>query len=409
MSKIKSFILAIYNFIIDHIPNIKTWFKDLKYRFLPVKKNRILFSSFCGSNCSCNPKAVFEYLLENYKDKFEFVWLFDFKSNPEIPQEVKENCKCVQFNSDESDYYKATSGVWCFNHRNTHYFHKKKSQLYIQTWHGDIGFKAIEKRCCKTPEDFKSPYVRKSIKDSKVTDILLVGSQWGYDNMRESYFYEDGEILRCGSPRNDVLFKTDDIDFREKICERYNISPDKKICLYAPTFRTGFNVREVLFNGGNTAHEIINSLEKRFGGEWILFIKYHPASIGKYSAASFIDGKSVFDVSRYPDMADLLVVCDALISDYSSVSFDFALSSKPCWLYVEDFDEYSKNDRNVIIDIDKIGFDMCRNKDALINAIESFNKAEYNAKIRKMLNDFGSFENGTACRQVSEKIIEFIK
>lgn len=409
MSKIKSFILMIYNFLIDNIPNIKMWLKDLRYRFLPVKKNRILFSSFCGSNCSCNPKAIFEYLLENHKNRFEFIWLFDFESDPEIPPEVKENCRCVQFNSDESDYYKATSGIWCFNHRNTHYFHKKKNQLYIQTWHGDIGFKAIEKRCCVSSEDFKSPYVKKSIKDSKFTDILLSGSQWGYDNLRTSFFYDDGEILRCGSPRNDVLFKKENADICRKIRERYSVASDRKICLYAPTFRAGFNVREVLFSSENTAEAIISSLQKRFGGEWVLFVKYHPASIGKYDAADFIDGKTVFDVSKYPDAADLLAACDALISDYSSISFDYALSYKPCWLYTEDFEQYRKNDRNVIIDVDKIGFDMCRTKEELVEAIEDFNEEKYTAKIKKMLDDFGSYENGTACSQVAEKIMEFIK
>lgn len=407
MGKIKSVLLTVYNFVLDNLPALKTWFGDLKYRFLPVKKNRIVFSSFCGSNCSCNPKAVFEYLLKNYKDKFEYVWLFDFNSNPEIPEEVKKNAKCVQFNSDESDYYKAASGVWCFNHRNTQYFHKKKNQLYIQTWHGDIGFKAIEKKTCVKPEDFESPYIKKCIKDSKFTDIVLSGSQWGYDNMKESFFY-DGEILKCGYPRNDVLFNESNDELREKIRTRYGVPSCKKICLYAPTFRAGFNVNEVLFNEDNTAGRVSDALTERFGGEWVLFMKYHPASINKYETKDFMDGKTVFDISDYPDTADLLAGCDALISDYSSVSFDFALTYKPCWLYFEDFESYRKNDRNIIIDTDKIGFDMCADKDALIFAIKNFDKAEYDKKIKKMFDDFGSCENGTACSQVAQRIVDFV-
>ena len=129
MGAIKAFLLKIYDSLIVFKRKMTVVAQENLLYLLPVKKNRIVFSSFCGENFSCNPRAIFEYMYSNYGKKFEYVWLFDYNKNPSIPDWVKKEAKCVQFNSFKSSYYKATSGVWCFNHRNTKYFKKKKNQF----------------------------------------------------------------------------------------------------------------------------------------------------------------------------------------------------------------------------------------------------------------------------------------
>lgn len=404
---IKHKIIVLFEVIVNIFSKTKKCVLEGIFKILPVKKNRIIFSSFCGDNYSCNPRAVYEYLFEHYGNKFEYIWIFNFKNNPQIPDELRKNAKCVQFNSYKSSYYKATSGIWCFNHRNTMYYHKKPQQFYIQTWHGDIGFKAFDK-LLYTPEQCKTdPYALKCINDSKMTDVLLSGSEWNYNIMRKAFFYENGEILCCGYPRDDVLKNHSKDYLYNEIRKKYQLEPDCKICMYAPTFRKGFNIGEILFSEEkNVAEEILSSLTKRFPGKWVLFIKYHPACIDKIGIKDFIDNKEVFDVSKYGDVSDLLVGVDALISDYSSISFDFGLTDKPCWLYFEDFKDYSTSDRAIVIDIDQIAFPKCYNKSELLSSIESFDENQYNLNIQNMYKGFGSHENGNACEQVAQRIIK---
>lgn len=369
---------------------------------LPVKRNKIIFSSFCGKSYSCNPRAIFEYLDKNYPGKFKYVWVFDYPTNPVIPDGLKAKAKFVQHNSKACDIQKATSGVWCFNHRNTSYFHKKKNQFYIQTWHGNISFKGIDKTAHKTV-DYNSPYIKKCLVDSKMIDIIPIGSEFGYNRMRDSFFY-DGEYLKAGFPRNDVLIKGNP-SLRQSVLNRYGLTEDTRLLVYAPTFRETFKLYDPLFSDPGVSVRLIDALKKRFGGSWVIFVKYHPACI--YQEQSSFDGKTVFNVTDFGDLADLLVACDAFISDYSSSTFDFILTYKPCWLFVPDLEEYITKDRNIVINLDDVRIPMCRDINSLISSIEAFDEDAYRADVDEMLKIFGSYDKGRACEAMAEKIVAF--
>ncbi len=383
-------------------------FFEFFLRFLRIKKNRITFSSFCGDNCSCNPRAIFEYLFDKYGNTLEYVWNVTEK-NTDIPMNIRNNAVLVRHESFKSSYYKATSAVWCFNHRNTKYFYKKSKQLYIQTWHGDIGFKKFEVGLPHTQESLSSPYMLKCLKDSAFTDLLLCGSDWGVRDKQKSFYGYKGEFLNVGYPRNDVLINNDKNYLKDKIRNRYGIPHDVNICLYAPTFRRGFSLVDMLFSDDcKFTTDLLASL-KNLGGEWVIMVKYHPATLGCESEKDFFDGKTVFDASDYFDTADLLVAVDALITDYSSIAFDFALTKKPCWLYWEDVDSYVQKHGELSVKREELSFDIAYNKKELISAIINFDKDLYCRKTEKMLSGFGSKENGTACENVANEIIKFMQ
>lgn len=409
MGAIKVFLLRIYDRLITFKNTATVALQENLLYLLPVKNNRIVFSSFCGENFSCNPRAIYEFLYSTYGDRFEYVWLFDYKKNPIIPDSLKKNAKCVQFNSFKSSYYKATAGVWCFNHRNTKYFKKKKNQLYIQTWHGDIGFKAIDKKLYDIGM-LSEEYAKKCVRDSEMTDILLAGSEWGYNNLREAFFFENGEIAKFGCPRNDILINHTKDYLYDEIRKKYNLKQACRICLFAPTFRKSFDIGNSFITDAQKIKSVVKALESRFGGTWVLMIKHHPACIAKlrnYCEAN--DNIFLCDASRHGDMAELLVAADALISDYSSVSFDFALTRKPCWLLFEDFEEYSGSDRKIVIDINQIMFEKSSSIEELTECITNHNEETYLKGIEKMIADFGYFEQGNACEKVAERIASFVK
>ncbi len=379
------------------IGEIKGLFFELYCKLLPVKRNKIVFSSFCGKNYSCNPRAIYEYLRDNYPEKFEFVWLFDYNKKPNIPEELKENARCIQNGSLQSYIEKATAGVWCFNHRNTYYYHKKRNQYFVQTWHGDIGFKGFD-GTLGSSVDYSDPYIKKCILDSKQTDIIMVGSELGYRLIKDSYFY-DGEFLKKGCARNDALFD-DNTQIRKEVLSKYNLDETTKILLYAPTFRRNFRLANEIVNEDKYYSRLRTALEERFGGKWVVFVKYHPACAD--SRDDTTPDKSVVDVTYYGDITDLLAASDALISDYSSVSFDFCLTRKPCWLFTPDWEEYKKS-RNIVIDPDDIAFHLCESYDELINNIKGFDNYIYINKIDMMLKKAVSYENGNACKSIAKK------
>ena len=403
----KAILLKVYYFFIETIPKLLNELSERVLLIFPVKKKRIVFSSFTGKSFSCNPRAIYEYLLAHYGDKFEYVWLFDFKTEPIIPDIVKNHARCVQTDSYKSKYYKATSGFWIFNHRNTSFFHKRKKQFYIQTWHADLGLKPVDK-LTMTDADLLSGYGKKCLIDSAMLDVFLVGSEWGCKHSRSAFFFEDGEFLKIGSPRNDILFADKKIqsELTKKVKTKYNIGEDVKMCLYAPTFRKGFEAKDLLTSDEAYVQKLIESLQKRFGGSWMILTKFHPASLNKVSYLDRASNAAVADVSFYPDMADLLVACDVLISDYSSCLFDFGYTGKPCWFLFEDLDEYLKEIKRFVIDIDQIGFPIAYSKSELLKEIKSFDENDYLRNVREMYEAFGSVENGNASRLISERIVK---
>lgn len=404
----KAIILKIYYFFIETIPKLLTGLSERVLLIFPVRRKRIVFSSFTGKSYSCNPRAIYEYLLTHYGDKFEYVWLFDFKTEPIIPDIVRKHAKCVQTDSYKSKYYKATSGFWIFNHRNTSFFHKRKKQFYIQTWHADLGLKPVDK-LLMTEAELLYGYGKKCLLDSSMLDVFLVGSEWGYNYGRRAFFFEDGEFLKIGSPRNDILFADKKIQeqLTKKVKKKFNIGEDVKMCLYAPTFREdSFEVVDLISSDEAYLRKLIECLHNRFGGNWILLTKFHPATLNKIASLDRTPNASVVDASFYPDMADLLVACDVLISDYSSCLFDFGYTGKPCWFLFEDLDEYLKNIKKFVINIDQIGFPIAYSKKELLDEIIGFDENEYRERVKRMYEEFGSVECGKASELISERIVQ---
>ena len=114
--------------------------------------------------------------------------------------------------------------------------------------------------------------------------------------------------------------------------------------------------------------------------------------------------KGVINVTSYDDIQELLLVADALISDYSAVMFSFLLTRKPCFLYVPDLEEYINKDRKLYFSINELPFDTGKNNDELEGSILNFNSNEYKDKVESMIQKIGSYEDGNASKNLVEKI-----
>ena len=352
----------------------------------PIEKNKIIFTSFIGKQRSCNPLYIQKYLDENYHKKFKFIW--DLRN---ISNESDKKC-IVKFFSIRHFYHFCTSKVIIDNGGMPTYMPKRKGQYVINTWHGGGAYKD------SSNSNISNYRLKLEEYKSKNTDLVLSSSRiFSEKVIPDIVLGRKYEIMPSGLPRNDVFFNTKIACIREKVCKQFNISEDKLIILFAPTFRsnsTRYEFCEVL-----DWTSIFEKITQRFDKEPVVIFRAHNFML-QYDVGGAIDATS------YPDMQELLCAADILISDYSSTIWDFSLTKKPCFLYCPDLDYYLNEDRGVYTPIETWPGILCRTNEELEQAILNFDEAEYVKKVEKHHADLGSYENGTACEQVCKRIAE---
>lgn len=357
--------------------------------FLPVDKKKVVFSSYYGRGYSDNPKAIAEAILKKNAD-VRLVWLV--KNEKEAQSLPKEITPCP-YNSAKRIWALSTARVWVDNCRKYERF-KKKSQYYLQTWHG-FPLKRIEKDAV---ESLPADYERGATRDSSFTDLLLSNSDFYTEVMKRCYWY-DGEIAVYGTPRNDV-FVNPDPAVNAKVRDAFSLSHDRKLILYAPTFRADHSTDAYRID----AARLHDACTRRFGGEWTVLIRLHPNVAGQSGELFDYDGTNIADATMYPDMQELLSASDILITDYSSSMFDFALSKKPCLRFANDVEAYTK-DRNFYFSFDEIPFPVAESNDEMIAIIESFDMEAYSKKRDAFYNKLNFREDGKASERCADWII----
>jgi CDP-glycerol glycerophosphotransferase len=365
-------------------------------KLIGVNEKDIVFISFCGKSYSDNPRAISEKLYR-LDPEFNIYWMF---INPKEKETIlPEYIKSVKLKSFEALKILATSKFWVDNFNKPLYVYKSKNQIYIQTWHGDRAFKRILYDAWQGG-DRPYPLIEKNI-----CDLIVTGSKFA-ERMYRSAFKYDGEFLRVGSPRNDVLFNLS--EERNKIIkERLSIDVDRKVLLYAPTFRQRASKEKTdqkisIIN----LLELIKSLNLKTKHKWVCLTRAHSAVPGLKGIPYSDD---IIDVTKYEDMADLLQITDLLITDYSSSATDFILTDKPTILYQSDIEEYLKNDRTFYYDVKDTGFLIAYDQNELDKAIDIMLEEETTERNKRIQEFYGVYESGSASRQVAEYIINLSK
>ena len=170
-------------------------------------------------------------------------------------------------------------------------------------------------------------------------------------------------------------------DLIKKVKEHFQLSENEKICLYAPTFRVSNSL-----NVYNIKYEtLINGLKSKFNGNWKLLIRLHP-NISNSAKDLSVYNCNIINATDYPDIQELLVASDFLITDYSSCIFDYAISKKPAMIYASDINEY-KNDRDFEIKLEDTPFPIATNNFELMNAIEKYNIKKYQKLLTKFYDN----------------------
>ncbi len=360
-------------------------------RVKPVDKKKVIFINFSGRGFGDNGKAVALKLREKYPGA-DILWATKNGSEKSLPEGIRS----ITYQS--LSFYKemATAGVWVNNCRMSAEIIKRKGQFYVQLWHGGVPLKKIEKDTEKTLE---KTYIEHSKYDSTIIDVIISGCDYFTEIVRNSFWYK-GEILECGTPRLDTVFSVSP-DKALEIREKAGWAKDKKVILYVPTFRADLSTGCYRIN----FEAVLDELEKKTGDKWIFAVRLHPNLAEKADFIEYSD--RVVNATPYPDLYELLPVCDAVVSDYSSVMFEAGMLGKTVFLYATDIEEYKK-DRELYFEMNELPFPLAESNEEFTEKIRSFNESEYVHNLNAFNGKMNYCENGNASDIIAERIIRHI-
>lgn len=362
------------------------------FLLLPVSKNKIVFCSYYGRGYSDSPKAIAQALLDSGKS-LRLQWLVkDDREAQSLPPSIEP----VIYDSLHRIYTLSTARVWVDNCRKYERF-KRKNQFYLQAWHG-FALKRIE---ADVADVLEPEYIRGCKQDSRQCDLMVSGSAFMTGLYRNVFWY-DGEVAEFGTPRNDVFFAPQP-QTRQKVLDCFGLSRERKLVLYAPTFRADHSVDAYRLE----ARGLLEACRSRFGGQWSLLARLHPNVASQSGSLFAYDGEQVLDATLYPDMQELLCACDLLVTDYSSCMFDFALSGKPCLRFALDIEAY-RQDRGFYFSLDEVPFPLADSNEALQKAVMNFDQAAYEARWQDFARANGFREDGHASQRCAQWILDRI-
>lgn len=368
------------------------------FRCLPLHKNQILFIGLEGggdNEYSCNPMYMCEYLLEHAKNQWEYVWLVKDVSAYSFLE--KKGIRLAKHFSIRSFYYATTSNVVITNGGYISWFPFRKKQCIINTWHGGGAYKKLENDLSQANWATN----RRMKFSAKNMDYFLSSCRLFTKYVIRGAFQYPGEVLEIGMPRNDILLQADGKKAAGRVRRFYSIPNHKKVLLYAPTFRD----YELPAGQDMEIADLLKVLEQRFGGEWIFMYRTHVQTDRK--SIYFKPDQSMIDAGTYPDAQELLCLADVLITDYSSIVWDYSLTGKPCFLYAPDVEEYLQT-RGFYVDIHEWPFSLCENFKQLYMAIEQFSEESYQQGLYSHHQMLGSCETGQACEKLTKIIEQYV-
>ena len=368
----------------------------------------IVFDSFMGRSYSENPRAVYEYMLADSRfADYTFIWAF---KNPESKQHIPELKRAVIVKYKSRDYYRycAMAGTWLFNSRALLGLIRGKNQKYIQTWHG-TPLKRIGHDI--TIEGGNAMNSLREFQDKWIWDAqrytALLSSAPYTSEIYPSCFALDKLKLRhimqeTGSPRNDALVRqrgTDTAAWKKRL----SIPADKKTLLYTPTFRDNQHEIGVGYTYENELD--FTALRQEIGDEYVVLFRAH------YFVASSFDFAAhkgfVYDVSGVEDIAQLYMAADMLITDYSSVFFDYMILERPILFYMYDLEKYQNEIRGFYLSLDELPGQITKTMPELVESIRQAKngvtvpREKWDALAKKIL----PFEDGEASKRVAEMVL----
>ena len=374
--------------------NIIRFFYTKYYEKTEIRRNVVLAQSYGGDNFSGNPYYILKELHDNqnkYK-KFSFyvaVKKDNVKTTIEfLKREGLSDVKVLELHSLKYAKILSYAKYLINNVAFPNYFIKKEGQIYINTWHG-TPLKGLGKSIKDAPDE-SANYSRNFL----MVDYFIMPNKYTCEIMKNDYMIKNlfrGEYIISGYPRNSIFYNNEE---REKIKKRLKLD-DKKIIVYMPTWRRAVNGKheKLIEKMDNLIREINNNLKD----DELLFIKLHNL------VRDGIDIEKYDKVRMFPndfETYEFLNIADCLITDYSSVMYDFANTDKKIILYAYDEEEYM-NGRSIYSSIHDMPFEIVKTEKEVVNALSDLNNKK---SFEKFKDEYCYGDNEDLCRKICEYI-----
>ncbi|MBD5456792.1 MAG: DUF115 domain-containing protein [Lachnospiraceae bacterium] len=381
-----------------------------KYKY-EVNDKLVLFESFHGAYYNCNPRGIYEEMLrdDRYMD-YKFVWAF---KEPDKYKFLENNFRTVVVKSNSKQYYKycASAKYVITNFVLMLWITLKKEQVYIQTWHGKpikrIGYGMLfDTNIRKSLNEYRRQYAAEG---KKITKLLspcaffspIMGEAFHFPELRKN------DIIETGYPRNDALFRYTE-ERVSCIKRELGIKPDKKVILYAPTWRSQLSEyleKEHLDISLEVSNSInFTKLKEQLGEEYVILFRAHHMDAKKVDVSAYED--FIIDVTDYENVNDLYIISNLMISDYSGTIFDFALLRRPMIFYMFDRELYVKM-QGVYINFNELPGIIIEKEEDLVSAIrKQFAEFVCDEKYEDFLQKYCLCDDGRAGQRVIEKCIQ---
>jgi CDP-glycerol glycerophosphotransferase len=359
---------------------------------LPLR-DAIVFLSWKGKQCADNPLAIADELRRRGDDR-EHIWAVN-----DFSVAAPEGARVVL--SGTEDYYEALarSRYLIANDDMGTAYQKRDGQVYVQTWHGTplkrIGFDIGRPRFISGTR-----YFDVLTEDVAKWDLLISPNPFSTQIMRGAFRYT-GEILESGYPRNDVMQSGDAGCVAADVRRRLGLAEGKRVVLYAPTWRD-----DQYYASGRYRFDFRLDLERarqELGDDHVFLIRGHHHMAEDVPTGTRPD--FAINVTAYPDISELLLVTDILVTDYSSVMFDFAPTGRPMLFFTYDLEQYRDDLRGFYFNFEaEAPGPLLASSDDVIAAIADIDavSARHQASYGRFRAKFCPLDDGKAAARVCD-------
>jgi CDP-glycerol glycerophosphotransferase len=384
MIKNNKVLYAFYNFLFS-------FFLNCAARITKIDTNQALFVVYGGKRYDDSPRFVYEYIKKQPEyQEIKCVWAFispnDFDFIPE-----NEKVKI-----DTISYYKAVlkSKYWITNSSVKRGLNlKEKNHKNVFFTHGMTGIKKIGTDIKEKNQSFRA-------KKQEKFDMIVLGGKKEKEILVKAWQTEEKHFYEIGLPRNDELYHIE----REKVLaikQKLKLPLDKKVILYAPTYRE--------FNKDNCFDNIIKNpfdfekMEQELSDEYVLVVTAHYL-VGKFLGLPK-DNPFIINAFEYPYINDLLMIADILISDYSSVVWDYAILERPILCFGYDYDRYME-ERGTYLDLEKTFFNgVIKTQEKLLEVIKNMDFEKQRRHTKKLKEEYVVLEENAA-KKITQIILK---
>ncbi|MGV8884646.1 MAG: CDP-glycerol glycerophosphotransferase family protein [Microbacteriaceae bacterium] len=293
----------------------------------PQPLDAVFFESFYGQNASCNPRAI-DRAIATLRPQTARYW-----STVDASVELPDGATRLVEGSAEWWRIRASARLIVVNDWLRKRYRPRRHQKVVQTWHGT----PLKKIALSRPSVGLRTRIA-TLLESRRWDVLLAQNPHSAAILRTAYAFS-GPVWQEGYPRDDILIDGDAAAVRKRL----DIPDGVTVLLYAPTWRDD--------RPEHIDYLDVAAFADSMGPGYLTLIRGHSRTL---RPGREVRGTNVLDVTAYPDVSELFLVADALITDYSSVMFDFSVTGKPIFFFAPDLEHYREQLRGFYFDLDLV-------------------------------------------------------